>query len=88
MPLVSFPEPHPASDHSAFDSTTALEAEDTQNGAEVYDPSDSETGSVVEEVVNEPQSKSTPIETVMVIGSDLSATPEEKKSYASIVRLL
>nr|XP_027100859.1 ras GTPase-activating protein-binding protein 1-like [Coffea arabica] len=57
--LASDPEPHPASDHSAFDSTTALEAEDTQNGAEVYDPSDSETGSVVEEVVNEPQSKST-----------------------------
>ncbi|XP_071902295.1 nuclear transport factor 2-like isoform X1 [Coffea arabica] len=85
--LASDPEPHPASDHSAFDSTTALEAEDTQNGAEVYDPSDSETGSVVEEVVNEPQSKSTPIETVMVISSDLSATPEEKKSYASIVKV-
>ncbi|KAL3513030.1 hypothetical protein ACH5RR_025747 [Cinchona calisaya] len=83
-PLASDPEPDLASDDSAFESTTAPEAEDTQNGAEVCDPSDNEEGSILEEeVVHEPP---TQVEIVTVEDSDFLAT-QEKKSYASIVRV-
>lgn len=88
MPLVLFPEPGLAADHSAFDSTTAPEAEDTQNGSEVYGSSENEEGSALEvEVVHEPPPKSTQVEAVTVMGSAFEATQEEKKSYASIVCL-
>ncbi|XWS60431.1 hypothetical protein CRYUN_Cryun07bG0036000 [Craigia yunnanensis] len=49
------PEPEPTHDHLAEDPLTYPEEEDINNGAEVYDPSDQEEGSVIEEEVVEPQ---------------------------------
>ncbi|KAM7475689.1 hypothetical protein LguiB_022932 [Lonicera macranthoides] len=83
-PLISDPEPTPAPDNPA----PTFESEDLQNGAEVYNPSDNEEGSgLEEEVINEPPSQSGQNETVAVVSSDPSAAQEEKKSYASIVKV-
>ncbi|CAI9111720.1 OLC1v1012011C1 [Oldenlandia corymbosa var. corymbosa] len=87
-PLTSDPEPGHAPDRTAFDSVNAAETDEAYNGPEVCDPSDNEDGSVVEvEPVNEPPPKTTEVEFVQGVGPDSSATLEEKKSYASIVKV-
>lgn len=85
--LPSDPEPVHVPDHSTFDPATTAPSEE-QNGAEVCDPSDNEEGSVIEEeVVNEPQAHQSQNETSAVDCSDPSAAQDEKKSYASIVKV-
>ncbi|XP_019199855.1 PREDICTED: putative G3BP-like protein isoform X2 [Ipomoea nil] len=86
--LPSDPEPIHVPDHSTFDPATTAPSEE-QNGAEVCDPSDNEEeGSVIEEeVVNEPQAHQSQNETSAVDNSDPSAAQDEKKSYASIVKV-
>lgn len=89
MEIGLFPEPSHVAENPAYDSAPAAapEAQDMQNGAEVCDPSDNEEGSgLEEEIIQEPPSKSSQNETVIIAASDLSAGQEEKKSYASIVR--
>ncbi|KAK3037966.1 hypothetical protein RJ639_030671 [Escallonia herrerae] len=87
-PLASEPEPTDVPVDPAFDPATSFEEEDLHNGAEVCDPSDNEEGSVLEEeIVDEPPTNSTVYEVSMVDNADPSATQEEKKSYASIVKV-
>ncbi|XP_024964563.1 ras GTPase-activating protein-binding protein 1-like isoform X3 [Cynara cardunculus var. scolymus] len=80
------------SDNPTYDSTTNLAADDINNGPEVCDPEDiegsgSESG-LEEEVVDEPVPVQTiPNETSPFQKPDLTAGQEEKKSYASIVRV-
>ncbi|KAI3686549.1 hypothetical protein L1987_80228 [Smallanthus sonchifolius] len=70
------------------DSTTTLAAEDLNNGPEVCDPEDNEGSDLEEEVVDEPAPVQTsPNETVPFQKPDPFASQEEKKSYASIVRV-
>nr|GMD35797.1 putative G3BP-like protein isoform X1 [Ipomoea batatas] len=86
--LPSDPEPVHAPDDSTYDPATTIASEELHNGAEVCDPSDNEEGSVIEEeVLNEPQVYSSQKETDIVDSSDPSAAQEEKKSYASIVKV-
>lgn len=68
-----------------LDPATTLESEDLNNGAEVYDPSYNEEGSVPEEeIIDEPPTHSSRNVTSAVVSSHPSAAGE-KKSYASIV---
>ncbi|KAA8542556.1 hypothetical protein F0562_023708 [Nyssa sinensis] len=86
-PLPSDPEPTHASDHPEWDPATSFEAEDLDNGAEVCDPSDNE-GSVSEaEIVTEIPINSSQNEIIPDVSSDPSAAQDEKKSYASIVKV-
>ncbi|KAH1074627.1 hypothetical protein J1N35_026955 [Gossypium stocksii] len=83
------PEPEPTHDNLAEDPLTYPEDEDVDNGAEVFDPSDKEEGSVIEDEVVEPQNITSPNETVVVVDSPpvvLEDAP--KKSYASIVKVM
>ena len=97
--LISFilvSEPIPGPDQPASDTAATFEAEDI-NGAEVYDPSDNDEGSVLEEeVIDDPQTHSSQNEANTFVSSDPApvqeekqsyAAQEEKKSYASIVSL-
>ncbi|XP_052879424.1 nuclear transport factor 2-like isoform X3 [Gossypium arboreum] len=71
------------------DPLTYPEDEDVNNDAEVFDPSDKEEGSVIEDEVVEPQNITSPNETVVVVDSPpvvLEDAP--KKSYASIVKVM
>lgn len=79
-------EPSQASDRPVVDPTTPSE-EDVDNGEEVFNPSDIEEGSVVEEVeVEQPVAKSTQDEAQPVAEStSLVQEDAPKKSYASIV---
>lgn len=87
-PLSSEPESAQVPDNHTFDPATTPESEDIHNGAEVYNPSDSDERSVLEEeVVDDPPAKSVQNETSAVVSSDPSAAQEEKKSYASIVKV-
>ncbi|KAK2979645.1 hypothetical protein RJ640_015053 [Escallonia rubra] len=87
-PLASEPESTDVPVDPAFDPATSFEEEDLHNGAEVCDPSDNEEGSVLEEeIVDEPPTNSTQNEVSMVDNADPSAIQEEKKSYASIVKV-
>ncbi|CAK9147951.1 unnamed protein product [Ilex paraguariensis] len=87
-PLTSEPEPAHVPDHPAFDPETTLEDEDLHDGAEVCDPSDDEEGSVIEEeLVDEPPAHFSQNETITIVSSDPSTAQEEKKSYASIVKV-
>ncbi|PPR82206.1 hypothetical protein GOBAR_AA38512 [Gossypium barbadense] len=82
------PEP-PTHDNLAEDPLTYPEDEDVNNDAEVFDPSDKEEGSVIEDEVVEPQNITSPNETVVVVDSPpvvLEDAP--KKSYASIVKVM
>ena len=68
------------------DNNHGAEVEDINSGAAVYDPSDKEEGSVIEEEVVEPQKIASQNESVAAVDSTpvvLEDTP--KKSYASIV---
>ncbi|TYJ05939.1 hypothetical protein E1A91_A12G198100v1 [Gossypium mustelinum] len=83
------PEPEPTHDNLAEDPLTYPEDEDVNNDAEVFDPSDKEEGSVIEDEVVEPQNITSPNETVVVVDSPpvvLEDAP--KKSYASIVKVM
>ena len=100
--LISFihaSEPILGPDQPASDTAATFEAED-MNGAEVYDPSDNDEGSVLEEeVIDDPQTHSSQNEANAFVSSESSdpapaqeekksyTSPEEKKSYASIVSL-
>ncbi|GJX60023.1 putative G3BP-like protein isoform X1 [Tanacetum coccineum] len=78
------------SNNSTYDSTTNSVAKDLDNEPEVCDPEDNGgLGSgLEEEVVNEPASVQTiSNETSSVRKPDSSATQEEKKSYASVLRV-
>ncbi|XAR51235.1 hypothetical protein NMG60_11005801 [Bertholletia excelsa] len=86
-PLLSDPEPVLSPDRPTEEPGTASEVEDLNNGAEVCDPSDHDEGSVGEEEVINPPINSSHIEAETIISSDPSATQEEKKSYASIVKV-
>ncbi|KAK9034479.1 hypothetical protein V6N11_050643 [Hibiscus sabdariffa] len=82
------PEPEPTHDHLAEEPLTYPEDEDVNNGAEVFDPSDKEEGSVVEEVV-EPQNIATHSESVVAVDSAPAVLEDApKKSYASIVKVM
>ncbi|MBA0834836.1 hypothetical protein Goarm_007161 [Gossypium armourianum] len=83
------PEPEPTHENLVEDPLTYPEDEDDNNGAEVFDPSDKEEGSVIEDEVVEPQNITSPNETVVVVDSPpvvLEDAP--KKSYASIVKVM
>ncbi|KAK5777122.1 hypothetical protein PVK06_045088 [Gossypium arboreum] len=83
------PEPEPTHDNLAEDPLTYPEDEDVNNDAEVFDPSDKEEGSMIEDEVVEPQNITSPNETVVVVDSPpvvLEDAP--KKSYASIVKVM
>ncbi|KAK8265924.1 hypothetical protein V6Z11_D12G208200 [Gossypium hirsutum] len=83
------PEPEPTHENLVEDPLTYPEDEDVNNGAEVFDPSDKEEGSVIEDEVVEPQNITSPNETVVVVDSPpvvLEDAP--KKSYASIVKVM
>lgn len=85
--LSSDPEHIPVPDHSTFDPATTAASEE-QTIAEVCDPSDNEEDSVIEEeVVNEAITHHNQKETTAVDLSDVPATLDEKKSYASIVKV-
>ncbi|KAI7729055.1 hypothetical protein M8C21_004322 [Ambrosia artemisiifolia] len=80
---------HVSDNTPAYDSTT-LAAEDLNNRAEVFDPEDNDgSGSgLEEEVADEPAPVHTrPNEMGSIQEPDPSATQDEKKSYASIVRV-
>lgn len=70
-----------------MDPATSLEEEDLNNGAEIFDPSDKEEGSVIKEEVVEHQTGSNHSE-ILTSGDAAPAALEDapKKSYASIVR--
>ncbi|PPD72479.1 hypothetical protein GOBAR_DD30627 [Gossypium barbadense] len=79
----------PTHENLVEDPLTYPEDEDVNNGAEVFDPSDKEEGSVIEDEVVEPQNITSPNETVVVVDSPpvvLEDAP--KKSYASIVKVM
>ncbi|KAF5807290.1 putative Ras GTPase-activating protein-binding protein [Helianthus annuus] len=83
---------HVSDNNPTYDSPTTLAAEDLNNGPEVCDPEDNEgSGSgLEEEVVDVPEPapvQTSPNETGSVQKPDSSASQEEKKSYASIVRV-
>ncbi|KAL6973483.1 hypothetical protein U1Q18_027670 [Sarracenia purpurea var. burkii] len=81
------PELVGVSDQPALEPAATFEAEDA-NGAEVCDPSDNEEGSVLEEeVINDPLNRSSQNEANAVVSTDPVAAQEEKKSYASIVKV-
>ncbi|GMJ05812.1 hypothetical protein like AT5G60980 [Hibiscus trionum] len=83
------PEPEPTHDHLAEEPLTYPEDEDTNNDAEVFDPSDKEEGSVVEEEVVEPQNIATHSESVVAVDSAPAVLEDApKKSYASIVKVM
>ena len=78
--------PEPPHDHLEEDPLTYPEEEDIDNGAEVWDPSDKEEGSVIEEEVVEPQNSSSQNESVAAVDSaPVVLEDAPKKSYASIV---
>lgn len=76
----------PTHDLLEEDPITYPEEEDIDNGAEVYDPSDKEEGSVIEEEAVEPHNIEIQNESVVAVDST-PVVPEDapKKSYASIV---
>ncbi|XP_076881520.1 nuclear transport factor 2-like [Bidens hawaiensis] len=81
---------HVTDKNPTHDSTATLTAEDVNNVSEACDPEVNEgSGSgLEEEVVDEPLPVQTsPNETGLLQKPDASATQEEKKSYASIVRV-
>ncbi|KAL8216042.1 hypothetical protein R6Q57_022879 [Mikania cordata] len=80
---------HISDNNPTYDSATTLATEDLNNRPEVFDPEDNEgSGSGFEEVVDEPALVQTiPNEAGPFQKPDSSATQEEKKSYASIVRV-
>ncbi|KAE8716013.1 RNA binding protein, putative isoform 2 [Hibiscus syriacus] len=82
------PEPEAAHDHLVEDPITYAEDEDINSGAEVFNPSDKDEGSVIEEVV-EPQNIVTHRESVVTIDSAPAVLEDaRKKSYASIVKVI
>ncbi|EXC04479.1 Putative G3BP-like protein [Morus notabilis] len=85
--LAAEPEPTTHSpDNPVVDPANPSEEEDPNDGAEVYDPSDDEDSSVVEDEVVEPPSHSSWNRSLPVVDS-APETQEDipKKSYASIV---
>ncbi|CAL5441934.1 unnamed protein product [Camellia sinensis] len=87
-PLPLDPEPIRGPDHPPLEPVATFQTEDLNNGPEVCDPSDHEEGSVLEEeVIDEPPTHSSQIETYTVVSSDPSDAHEQKKSYASIVKV-
>ncbi|XP_047331706.1 nuclear transport factor 2-like [Impatiens glandulifera] len=84
VPLTPNQDPIPVEDHPGVE-PDGLVNDDRISEAEVYDPSDhDDAGSVIEE---EPQTHLSQNESDLAIDSDLSAAQEEKKSYASIVKV-
>ncbi|GFZ15751.1 hypothetical protein Acr_25g0001600 [Actinidia rufa] len=82
-PALSDPEPILGPDQPASGTAATFEAEDI-NGAEVYDPSDNDEGSVLEEeVIDDPQTHSSQNEANAFVSSDPAPAQEEKKSYTS-----
>lgn len=88
--MVHFSEPTThAPDNPVVDPANPSEEEDPNNGAEVYDPSDDEDSSVVEDEVVEPPSHSSWNRSLPVVDSAPEIQEDiPKKSYASIVSLL
>ncbi|XP_050223736.1 nuclear transport factor 2 [Mercurialis annua] len=86
---ISEAVPTRAADHLTVDPATSFEEEDLDSGAEVYDPSDKEEGSVVEDEVIDHQSGSVPNELFSSVDAS-SAILEDapKKSYASILKVM
>ncbi|KAJ0751247.1 putative Ras GTPase-activating protein-binding protein [Helianthus annuus] len=84
---------HVSDNNPTYDSPTTLADEDLNNGPEVCDPEEDNEGSgsgLEEEVVDVPEPapvQTSPNETGSVQKPDSSASQEEKKSYASIVRV-
>ncbi|XP_071693463.1 nuclear transport factor 2-like [Rutidosis leptorrhynchoides] len=76
-----------ASDNPTYDSSTKSSADDLNNEPQVFNPENNEgSGSnLKEEVVDEPVS--VPINPIETSPPNSTATQEEKKSYASIVRV-
>ncbi|KAK9021309.1 hypothetical protein V6N11_011305 [Hibiscus sabdariffa] len=80
-------EPEPTHDHPVEDPITCPE-DDINNGGEVFDPSDKEEGSIIEEVV-EPQNIATHSESIVAVDSAPAVLEDApKKSYASIVKVM
>ncbi|GMJ00049.1 hypothetical protein like AT5G60980 [Hibiscus trionum] len=81
-------EPEPTHDHLAEDPITYPE-DDINNGGEVFDPSDKEEESIIEEEVVEPQNIATHSESVVAVDSAPAVLEDApKKSYASIVKVM
>ncbi|XP_024027275.1 ras GTPase-activating protein-binding protein 2 [Morus notabilis] len=88
--LAAEPEPTTHSpDNPVVDPANPSEEEDPNDGAEVYDPSDDEDSSVVEDEVVEPPSHSSWNRSLPVVDS-APETQEDipKKSYASILKVM
>ncbi|KAI7985630.1 Nuclear transport factor 2 [Camellia lanceoleosa] len=87
-PVPLDPEPIRGPDHPPLEPVATFQTEDLNNSPEVCDPSDHEEGSVLEEeVIDEPPTHSSQIETYTVVSSDPSDAREQKESYASIVKV-
>ncbi|KAJ0106435.1 hypothetical protein Patl1_18915 [Pistacia atlantica] len=87
--VTQAPEPAHNHDHVPVDRAIAIEGEDLDNGPEVYDPSDKEEGSVIEEEVVEPLVVSVHSE-IHTVDDSATVTEEDlpqKKSYASILKV-
>ncbi|XWS37262.1 hypothetical protein CRYUN_Cryun19dG0028300 [Craigia yunnanensis] len=83
------PEPEPTHDHLEEDPLTYPEEEDINNGAEVWDPSDKEEGSIIEEEVIETQNSASQNDSVAAVDSaPVVLEDAPKKSYASIVKVM
>ncbi|KAF2282319.1 hypothetical protein GH714_043848 [Hevea brasiliensis] len=90
VPITSTTQSDPTqdTDYLAVDPATSLEEEDLNNGAEVFDPSDKEEGSVIKEEVVEHQTGSTDGEILISVDASPAALEyAPKKSYASIVKV-
>ncbi|KAK8604097.1 hypothetical protein V6N13_096560 [Hibiscus sabdariffa] len=80
-------EPEPTHDHPVEVSRTYPE-DDINNGGEVFDPSDNEEGSTIEEVV-EPQNIEAHRESIVAVDPAPAVLEDApKKSYASIVKVM
>ncbi|XP_047332798.1 nuclear transport factor 2-like isoform X2 [Impatiens glandulifera] len=86
-PVTPDQEIIPVADHTGDEHATNLEVQEINNDTEVYHPSDHDEGSVIDdEVIVEPSTQFDQNESDLVNSSDLLAQ-EEKKSYASIVKV-
>ncbi|XP_044486211.1 nuclear transport factor 2-like [Mangifera indica] len=88
--VSQFSEPAQDHDHVPVDRAIAIEGEDVDNGPEVYDPSDKEEGSVIEEEVVEPPVISVQSE-IHSVEDSAPVTEEDlpqKRSYASILKVV
>ncbi|XP_044476529.1 nuclear transport factor 2-like [Mangifera indica] len=87
--VTEAPEPVHDHDNVPVDRAVAIEGEDIDNGAEVYDPSDKEEWSVIAEEVVEPPVNSVQSE-IHTVEDSAPVTEEDlpqKKSYASILKV-